>query len=108
MLAHDDARFYFRVFSVNFLLNGMSAANVAEIAGVSRSTGSHWVKTIDEKEFEALKEPLNQSRLSNQYLSCFHLFRHLAPKFLEIRQYSCGILIQSDSAIQALDFISAF
>lgn len=55
MLSHDDTRFYFRVFSVNFVLNGMSAANVAEIAGVSRSTVSDWVKTVDEKGFEALK-----------------------------------------------------
>ena len=55
MLRHDDTRFYFRVFSVNFVLSGMSAANVAEIAGVSRSTVSDWVKTVDEKGFEALK-----------------------------------------------------
>lgn len=55
MLGHDDTRFYFRVFSVNFVLNGMSAANVAEIAGVSRSTVSGWVKTVDEKGFEFLK-----------------------------------------------------
>ena len=50
-----DAYFYFRVFSVNFVLSGMSAANVAEIAGVSRSTVSDWVKTVDEKGFEALR-----------------------------------------------------
>ena len=55
MLSHDDTRFYFRVFSVNFVLNGMSAADVAEIAGVSRSTVSDWVKAVDEKGFEALK-----------------------------------------------------
>lgn len=55
MLGHDDTRFYFKVYSVNFVLNGMSAANVAEIAGVSRSTVSDWVKAVDEKGFEALK-----------------------------------------------------
>ena len=55
MLSHDDTRFCFRVFSVNCVLNGMSAANVAEIAGVSRSTVSDWVKAVDEKGFEALK-----------------------------------------------------
>ncbi len=55
MPEHDNTRFYFRVFSVNFVLNGMSAASVAEIAGVSRSTVSDWVKTVDEKGFEALK-----------------------------------------------------
>lgn len=55
MLTHDDTRYYFRVFSVNFVLNGMSAANVANIAGVSRSTVSDWVKAVDEQGFEALK-----------------------------------------------------
>lgn len=55
MMSNDDTRFYFRVLSVNFVLNGMSAANVAEIAGVSRSTVSDWVKAVDEQGFEALK-----------------------------------------------------
>lgn len=55
MLTHDDTRYYFRVFSVNFVLNGMSAADVAEIAGVSRPTVSEWVKAVDEQGFEALK-----------------------------------------------------
>jgi len=55
MLSRDDTRYYFRVFSVNFVLNGMSAANVAEIAGVSRSTVSDWVKAADEQGFEALR-----------------------------------------------------
>jgi transposase len=56
MLGKDDTRYYFRVFSVNFVLNGMSAARVAEIAGVSRSTVSGWVKTVDEHGFDALKQ----------------------------------------------------
>lgn len=64
MLGHDETRFYFRVFSVNFVLNGMSAANVAEIAGVSRSTVSDWVKAVDEKGFEALKAT---SHISKKY-----------------------------------------
>lgn len=55
MLTHDDTRYYFRVFSVNFVLKGMSAADVADIAGVSRSTVSDWVKAVDEQGFEALK-----------------------------------------------------
>lgn len=55
MLHNDDTKYYFRVFSVNFVLNGMSAANVADIAGVTRSTVSDWVKEADEKGFEALK-----------------------------------------------------
>ncbi len=27
---------------------------------------------------------------------CLHLFRHIAQKFLDIRQYACEISIQSD------------
>lgn len=64
MLTHDDTRYYFRVFSVNFVLNGMSAANVAEIAGVSRSTVSNWVKAVDEQGFEALKTVKQNGRPS--------------------------------------------
>ena len=40
-----------------------------------------------------------------------HIFRHIAPKLLEIRQYSCVVLMQSDEksdcAICAPDLISA-
>ena len=64
MLSHDGTRYYFRVFSVNFVLNGMSAAEVAEIAGVSRSTVSNWVKLVDEKGFEALKTVKQSGRPS--------------------------------------------
>lgn len=51
MSRSDDTKYYFKVFSVNFVLNGMSAADVAEIAGVSRSTVSGWVKIADEQGF---------------------------------------------------------
>ena len=64
MLGKDDTRYYFRVFSVNFVLNGMSAARVAEIAGVSRSTVSGWVKTVDEHGFDALKTVKQNGRPS--------------------------------------------
>lgn len=64
MLGNDDTRYYFRVFSVNFVLNGMSAACVAEIAGVSRSTVSNWVKAVDEQGFDALKTVKQNGRPS--------------------------------------------
>ena len=57
------------------------------------------------------KEPLNKSRLTAQYVSCLHIFPHLAQKFLDRRQPACEISIQSDEksdcAIYALDLISA-
>lgn len=50
-----DSKYKFRVFSVNLVLSGMSAAEVAQKAGVTRSTVSDWVKTADEQGFDALK-----------------------------------------------------
>lgn len=50
-----DSKYKIRVFSVNLVLSGMSAAEVAEKAGVARSTVSDWVKTADEQGFDALK-----------------------------------------------------
>ena len=38
----------------------------------------------------------NKARLKALYWICLHIFRHLAQKFLDIRQYACGISIQSD------------
>lgn len=64
MSRSDDTKYYFKVFSVNFVLNGMSAADVAEIAGVSRSTVSGWVKIADEQGLEALKTVKQSGRPS--------------------------------------------
>lgn len=57
MMSSDstDPKYYFRVFSVNLVLSGMSAAEVAEKAGITRSAVSDWVKTADEQGFGALK-----------------------------------------------------
>ena len=38
----------------------------------------------------------HKDRLTALRTPCLHLFRHLAQKFLDIRQYACGISIQSD------------
>lgn len=54
MQKSDGSRFYFKVFAVNSVLSGMSSAEVAEIAGVSRYTVSEWVTLADEKGFESL------------------------------------------------------
>ena len=42
----DDTKYYFKVFSVSFVLNGMSAAEAAEIAEVLRTTVSGRVKLL--------------------------------------------------------------
>lgn len=38
----------------------------------------------------------NNQRLSPLPHICLHIFRHLVQKFLDIRQYTCEISIQSD------------
>ncbi|WP_416176985.1 helix-turn-helix domain-containing protein [Dialister sp.] len=55
MSSTDDARFHFRVFSVNMVLSGLPASQISKLAGVSKMTVSSWVKIADEKGFDALK-----------------------------------------------------
>ena len=43
-----------------------------------------------------LKATPHKAHLMSLYLICLHIFRHLAQKSLDIRQYACGIAIQSD------------
>ncbi len=38
----------------------------------------------------------HKDRLTALHVICLHIFRHLAQKFLEMRQHSCVISIQSD------------
>lgn len=45
MKQSDGSKFYSKVFAVNMVLSGQSAANVAKAAGLCRSTVSGWVKT---------------------------------------------------------------
>ena len=51
----EESKYLFRVFAVNMVLSGTSAAQVSVSAGVSRATVSGWVKIADEKGFEALR-----------------------------------------------------
>ena len=41
------------------------------------------------------KETLNKARLTALYAICLQIFRHIAQKSLAIRQYACGISMQS-------------
>ncbi len=58
-----------------------------------------------------IKEALIKSRLTAWFASYLHIFRHIAPKFLDRRQPACEIFAQSDEksdcAICAPDLISA-
>ena len=42
-----------------------------------------------------IKETLNKARLTALYAICLQIFRHIAQKSLAIRQYACGISMQS-------------
>ena len=54
MTSSEESKYLFKVFAVNMVLSGTSAAQVGVSAGVTRATVSSWVKTADEKGFEAL------------------------------------------------------
>ena len=44
---------------------------------------------------EQTRETLNKARLTALYAICLQIFRHIAQKSLAIRQYACGISMQS-------------
>ena len=37
-----------------------------------------------------------KARFTAQHEICWHIIRHIAQKFLDIRQYAFGISVQSD------------
>ena len=43
----------------------------------------------------SVRETLNKARLTALYAICLQIFRHIAQKSLAIRQYACGISMQS-------------
>ena len=43
----------------------------------------------------SFKAPPHKDRLTALWHICLHIFRHLAHKFLDIRQYACEIYAQS-------------
>ena len=55
---------------------------------------THWLTRTKLKLFWA-KETLNKARLTALYAICLQIFRHIAQKSLAIRQYACGISMQS-------------
>lgn len=55
MSSSDESKYYFRVFSVNMVLSGMTAEKVAQSANVSTVSVSNWVRNVDENGFESLK-----------------------------------------------------
>lgn len=62
MTASDESRFYFRVFAVNMVLSGCTAAAIGNMAGVTKQAVSGWVKVADEQGFEALRPQKHTGR----------------------------------------------
>lgn len=51
----DDAKYIRKVTIVNLLLRGAGARLVADACGETERTLSNWVRTVDERGFEALR-----------------------------------------------------
>ena len=60
MTSSDESKYLFRVFAVNMVLSGTPASQVGASAGFTKAAVTGWVKTVDEKGFEALR---SQQRL---------------------------------------------
>ena len=72
MSESDESKYYFRVFSVNLVLSGLSAEAVARSANVTTVSVSNWVKNADEKGFDSLKNkaiPGRPNKLTTKQLN---------------------------------------
>lgn len=59
----DNAKFLRKVTLVNLMLNGATASSLSPSCGETARTLSSWIKTVDEKGFEALRPKNNQAGL---------------------------------------------
>lgn len=60
----DESKFLFRVFAVNMVLAGTPASQVGASAGFTKAAVTGWVKTADEKGFDALRTQRRPGRPS--------------------------------------------
>jgi len=83
MSSSDETKFLFRVFAVNMVLSGTPASQVGASAGYTKAAVTGWVKTVDEKGFEALRmqqRPGRPSKLSEQQLKEIDAVLQTDPK----------------------------
>lgn len=64
MTSSDESKYLFRVFAVNMVLSGTPASQVGASAGFTKAAVTGWVKTVDEKGFEALRSQQRPGRPS--------------------------------------------
>lgn len=83
MSSSDETKFLFRVFAVNMVLSGTPASQVGASAGYTKAAVTGWVKTVDEKGFEALRmqqRPGRPSKLSELQLKEIDAVLQTDPK----------------------------
>lgn len=59
---NDDAKYIRKVTIVNLMLNGSTASSLSPSCGETTRTLTSWMKTVDEKGFEALRPKKNPGR----------------------------------------------
>jgi transposase len=72
MSSSDESRYLFRVYAVNMVLAGFPASLIAAVAGVSKVAVTRWVKSVDEKGFESLRQKTRTgrpSKLTNEQMN---------------------------------------
>ena len=88
MASSDESKYLFRVFAVNMVLSGTPASQVGASAGYTKAAVTGWVKTVDEKGFEALRprqRPGRPSKLSEQQLKEIDAVIQTNPKDYGLR-----------------------
>lgn len=83
MSSSNETKYLFRVFAVNMVLSGTPASQVGASAGYSKAAVTNWVKTVDEKGFEALRVQQRSgrpSKLSEQQLEEIDAVLQTDPK----------------------------
>lgn len=88
MTSSDESKYLFRVFAVNMVLSGTPASQVGASAGYTKAAVTGWVKTVDEKGFEALRpqrRPGRPSKLSEQQLQEIDAVIQTDPKEQDLK-----------------------
>jgi transposase len=83
MSSSDESKYLFRVFAVNMVLSGTPASQVGASAGYTKAAVTGWVKTVDEKGFEALRpqrRPGRPSKLTKEQMSEIDTVLQTDPK----------------------------
>lgn len=97
MSSSDETKYLFRVFAVNMVLSGTPASQVGASAGYSKAAVTGWVKTVDEKGFEALRaqqRPGRPSKLSERQLKEIDAVLQTDPKDYDLKVWD-GLSLSS-------------